>query len=78
GVIPRMRTDGQRAGFMAMTKDFPADHIIEIDTKNTMQESFAQMNNIIGRIPPGAPILIIDINDQATMGMLQAVRAAGR
>ncbi|MGO4137747.1 sugar ABC transporter substrate-binding protein [Rhizobium brockwellii] len=78
GVIPRMRTDGQRAGFMALTKDFPADHIIEIDTKNTLQESFAQMNNVIGRIPPGAPILIIAINDQATMGMLQAVRAAGR
>lgn len=36
------------------------------------------MNNVIGRIPPGAPILIIAINDQATMGMLQAVRAAGR
>lgn len=68
GVIPRMRTDGQRAGFMALTKDFPADHIIEIDTKNTLQESFAQMNNVIGRIPPGAPILIIAINDQATMG----------
>ncbi|WP_245300878.1 substrate-binding domain-containing protein [Agrobacterium sp. TS43] len=78
GVIPRMRTEGQKAGFMALTKDFPADHIIEIDTKNTLQESFAQMNNVIGRIPPGVPILLIAINDQATMGMLQAVRAAGR
>jgi ribose transport system substrate-binding protein len=78
GVIPRMRTEGQRAGFLAMTKDFPADHIIEIDTKNTLQESYTQMNNVLGRIPPGAPIMIIAINDQATMGMLQAVRAAGR
>jgi ribose transport system substrate-binding protein len=78
GVIPRMRTEGQRAGFLAISKDFPADHIIEIDTKNTLQESFAQMSNVLGRIPPGQPILIIAINDQATMGMLQAVRAAGR
>jgi ribose transport system substrate-binding protein len=78
GVIPRMRTEGQRAGFLALTKDFPPDQIIEIDTKNTLQESFAQMNNVLGRIPPGAPIMIIAINDQATMGMLQAVRAAGR
>lgn len=78
GVIPRMRTDGQRAGFLSLTKDFPADHIIEIDTKNTLQESYTQMNNVLGRIPPGAPIMIIAINDQATMGMLQAVRAAGR
>lgn len=78
GVIPRMRTEGQRAGFLALSKDFPSSHIIEIDTKNTLQESFAQMNNVLGRIPPGAPIFIIAINDQATMGMLQAVRAAGR
>jgi ribose transport system substrate-binding protein len=78
GVIPRMRTEGQRAGFLALTKDFPAGHIIEIDTKNTLQESYTQMNNVLGRIPPGVPILIIAINDQATMGMLQAVRAAGR
>ena len=78
GAIPRMRTDGQRSGFLAMTSDFPQDHVIEIDTKNTLQEAYAQMSNVIGRIPPGVPILIIAINDQATMGMLQAVRAAGR
>jgi ribose transport system substrate-binding protein len=78
GAIPHMRTDGQRKGFLAMTPGFPEDHIIEIDTKNTLQESYAQMSNVVGRIPPGAPILIIAINDQATMGMLQAVRAAGR
>jgi len=78
GVIPRMRTEGQRAGFLALNKDFPTDHIIEIDTKNTLQESYTQMNNVLGRIPPEAPIMIIGINDQATMGMLQAVRAAGR
>ncbi|MBP2449236.1 hypothetical protein [Rhizobium leguminosarum] len=36
------------------------------------------MNNVQGRIPPGVPLLIIAINDQATMGLLQAVRAAGR
>ncbi len=78
GAIPRMRTDGQRAGFLAMTPGFPTDRVIEIDTKNTLQEAYAQMSNVIGRIPPGAPILIIAINDQATVGMLQAVRAAGR
>ena len=78
GVVPRMRTEGQRAGFLAMLPDFPKDNIIEIDTKNTLQESFAQMNNVLSRIPPGAPILMIAINDQAAIGMLQAVRAAGR
>lgn len=78
GAIPRMRTDGQRAGFMAGMEGFPQDHVIEIDTKNTLQEAYTQMSNVLGRIPPDAPIMMIAINDQATIGMLQAVRAAGR
>ncbi|WP_269585085.1 sugar ABC transporter substrate-binding protein [Roseibium sp. Sym1] len=78
GAIPRMRTDGQRAGFMALSEGFPEENVIEIDTKNTLQEAYTQMSNVLGRIPPGAPIMIIAINDQATIGMLQAVRAAGR
>ncbi len=78
GAIPRMRTDGQRAGFMSGMNGFPDDRVIEIDTKNTLQEAYAQMSNVLGRIPPGAPIMLIAINDQATIGMLRAVRAAGR
>jgi ribose transport system substrate-binding protein len=78
GAIPAMRTGGQIAGFQALVPNFPEDHIIRIDTKNTLQESFAQMNNVLGRIPEGVPIMITAINDQATIGMLQAVKQAGR
>jgi ribose transport system substrate-binding protein len=73
-----MRTDGELDGFVDTVKDFPADHVIQIDTKNTLQESFAQMSNVLGRIPPGAPIMITAINDQSVIGMLRAVRGAGR
>ncbi|MCX5496026.1 sugar ABC transporter substrate-binding protein [Kaistia dalseonensis] len=78
GAIPAMRTGGQVAGFEAAVPGFPADHIIKIDTKNTLEESFTQMNNVIGRIPDGAPIMVTAINDQAATGMMRAVKQAGR
>jgi len=78
GAIPAMRTNGQVAGFEAVAADFPKDHVIKIDTKNTLQYSFQQMSNVLGRIPQGVPIMITAINDQATTGMLRAVQQAGR
>ena len=73
-----MRTGGQLAGFLAAVEGFPDDHVITIDTKNTLEESFAQTNNVLGRIPAGVPIMATAINDQATTGMLRAVKQAGR
>jgi ribose transport system substrate-binding protein len=78
GAIPAMRTGGQVAGFLAVVDGFPDSQIIKIDSKNTREESFAQMNNVLGRIPAGVPILITAINDQSATGMLQAIKQAGR
>jgi ribose transport system substrate-binding protein len=78
GAIPAMRTNGQLAGFQAVLADFPAGQIILIDTKNTLQYSFQQMSNALGRIPPGVPIMVTAINDQSATGMLRAVQRAGR
>jgi len=36
------------------------------------------MSNILGRIPRGVPIMVTAINDQAAIGMLRAVKSAGR
>ena len=78
GAIPMMRTNGEAAGFLATVKDFPPGQVIKIDTKNTLQESFAQMTNILPRIPPGVPIMVTAINDQSASGMLRAAKQAGR
>jgi ribose transport system substrate-binding protein len=78
GAIVGMRTKGQIAGLKAVLPTFPDDHIIQIDTKNTLQEAFAQMSNVLSRIPEGVPILVTAINDQATSGMIRAVKQAGR
>ncbi|WP_421726206.1 sugar ABC transporter substrate-binding protein [Bauldia sp.] len=78
GAVPAMRTGGQLAGFLAAVEGFPEDHVIVIDTKNTLEESFAQTNNVLGRIPDGVPIMATAINDQASTGILRAVKQGGR
>ena len=78
GAVPAMRTGGQKAGFLASVEGFPEDHVIVIDTKNTLEESFAQTNNVLGRIPAGVPIMATAINDQSSTGILRAVKQAGR
>jgi ribose transport system substrate-binding protein len=78
GVIPALRTRGQLAGFNAAVPGFAANHILQIDTKNTLQESYSQMTAVLPRIPHGVPIMVTAINDQSAIGMLRAVKAAGR
>lgn len=78
GAIPLMRTEGQIAGFLAEYPDFPEDHIVRIDTKGTLEEGFRIMSDAVGRIPDGAPIMGVAINDQSILGMLRAVQQAGR
>ncbi|MCJ8323405.1 MAG: sugar ABC transporter substrate-binding protein [Rhizobiales bacterium] len=78
GAIPAMRTDGQIAGFLAEFPDFSEDRVITIDTKGTLEEGFRVMSDLIGRIPEGAPIIGLAINDQSILGMLRAVQQADR
>lgn len=78
GVVPKMRTDGEKAGILAVLKDLPKEQLLTIDTKNVREVSYTEMANLLGRIPAGAPILVTAINDGSTIGMLQAVKAAGR
>ena len=78
GAIPAMRSEGQVESFLSQIEGFPDDHLIRIDTKNTLQESFTQMSNVLGRIPEGVPIMVTAINDQSTLGMVRAVKQAGR
>ncbi|KKB11048.1 ABC transporter [Devosia geojensis] len=78
GAIPQMRTEGQVNGFLSVLPEFDPEKMLRIDTKNTQQESFTQMSNLLGRIPEGVPIMITAINDQSAIGMLRAVQQAGR
>ncbi len=78
GAIPKMRTEGQVNGFLAALPEFDKAKMLRIDTKNTLQESFTQMTNVLSRIPEGVPIMVTAINDQSAIGMLRAVKQAGR
>jgi ribose transport system substrate-binding protein len=78
GPIPAMRTGGQVAGFLASVPGFEPSHVLKFDSKNTLEESFTQTNSLIGKIPADVPIMGTAINDQATTGILRAVKQAGR
>ncbi len=78
GPIPAMRTGGQVAGFLASLPGFPQDHVLTFDSKNTLDESFAQTKNLLGRIPEDAVVMGTAINDQATTGIMRAVQQDGR
>ena len=78
GPIPAMRTGGQVAGFLASVPGFDESHVLKFDSKNTLEESFAQTNNLLGRVPEGVPIMGTAINDQAATGILRAIQQDGR
>ncbi len=78
GPIPAMRTGGQVAGFLASVPGFDESHVMKFDSKNTLEESFTQTNSLLGRIPEDAVIMGTAINDQATTGILRAVKQDGR
>jgi ribose transport system substrate-binding protein len=78
GPIPAMRTGGQVAGFLASVPGFDPAHVLRFDSKNTLDESFTQTGNLLGRIPEGVPIMGTAINDQAATGILRAVKQGGR
>jgi ribose transport system substrate-binding protein len=78
GPIPAMRSRGQNAGFLGVVPDFPADRMLTFDSKNTLDEAFAQTTNLLARIPEDALIMGTGINDQVATGILRAAQTAGR
>ncbi len=78
GAVVSMRSGGQEAGARAVLPEISDDRVIVYDAKQTLELSFQEMNNVIGRIPEGAPILITAINDQTATGALRAVQGANR
>lgn len=74
GVVPAMRTEGQIAGFLGAVPDFPQDHVITFDTKNTLDYSRSQMVNVLARIPEGVPVMCTAINDQSATGIVRALQ----
>lgn len=78
GPIPAMRTGGQNAGFIGVVPDFPAEQMLTFDSKNTLDEAFAQTTNLLARIPEDALVMGTGINDQVAAGILRAAQTAGR
>ncbi len=78
GAVVKMRTGGQEAGARSVLPDITDDRVIIYDSKQTLENSFTEMNNVLQGIPEGVPILITAINDQTATGALRAVQSANR
>lgn len=72
----RLRNESQVAG-VASVLDLPEDKVIWLETDATQEGGFAQMNNILTRLDPDAPLLIAAFSDEVLSGVVRAVNLGG-
>ncbi len=72
----QLRNGSQEAG-VASVLDLPEDRIIWLETDATQEGGFAQMNNILTRLDPDAPLLIASFSDEVLSGVVRAVTIGG-
>ena len=72
----RLRNESQVAG-VASVLDLPEDKVIWLETDATQEGGFAQMNNILTRLDPDAPLLIAAFSDEVLSGVVRAVSLGG-
>lgn len=71
----KIRMDGAEQG---LKKVLPDVEILSIDTKADGPTTQAATAAVLAKIPQGAPILVIGVNDDLTFASVQAVKQAGR
>lgn len=71
-----LRNSAQVAGVQSVL-DLPEDRIIWLETDATQEGGYAQMNNILTRLPDDAPLLISSFSDEVLSGVVRAVNVGG-
>jgi ribose transport system substrate-binding protein len=72
----RLRNESQVAGVQSVL-DLPEDRIIWLETDATQEGGYAQMNNILTRLDPDAPLLITSFSDEVLSGVVRAATVGG-
>lgn len=72
----QLRNASQVAGVQSVL-DLPDDRIIWLETDATQEGGYAQMNNILTRLDPDAPLLISSFSDEVLSGVVRAVNVGG-
>jgi ribose transport system substrate-binding protein len=78
GPIPQARITGALAGIQEVLGVIPAENVIHIDGKSTLQDSYRITLGILKSIPHTAKLLVAAINDPSAVGAIRAVEAADR
>jgi ribose transport system substrate-binding protein len=79
GPIPAARMQGQIEGLQDnLENQVPEDMIFRLDSKNTQEESFQVVSDILPTIPDADQIVVVTINDGTALGVIAAAEAAGR
>lgn len=79
GPIPAARMQGQIEGLQDnLTVPVAEDMIFLLDSKNTQEESFQVVSDILPTIPDAEHIVAVTINDGTALGVIAAAEAAGR
>ena len=74
----KMRNLGEEFGFRSVIPELPDDHVIWLDMDGTPEGGFAMMNNLKGRLPADAPVMIASFSDEQLAGALRAMSQDGR
>jgi len=78
GPLSVERMEGYEVGMREVFPDIPDDHIIYVPTVADPPTANTNTANILVSIPDGAKIAVGGINDETTLGMVEALRTAGR
>jgi ribose transport system substrate-binding protein len=77
GSLPAMRIQGQLDGVLEIVPPIPPDKILQVDSDNTVEGSYAIMKTVLRDLPASARIAVICFNDDAAVGVLHAAQDTG-
>ncbi|GAB4542882.1 MAG: sugar ABC transporter substrate-binding protein [Anaerolineae bacterium] len=79
GPIPAARMQGMLEGLQDnLANPVPEDMIFHLDSKNTQDEAFRVVSDVLPSIPDAKHIVGTAINDGTALGIIAALEAAGR
>jgi ribose transport system substrate-binding protein len=79
GPIPAARMQGQLEGVQNnIPNPVPEDMVFFLDSKNTQDEAFKVVSDVLPKIPEAEHIVAVHINEGTALGTIAAFEAAGR
>ncbi|MDL1900985.1 substrate-binding domain-containing protein [Anaerolineae bacterium CFX9] len=77
GPLPGARIQGQLSGLEEMIGTIPDDALIFVDSGNAAQTSYTHVLPVLSQLSPISRVAFVCFNDDAVIGVLQAVRELG-